>query len=50
MLWEPSKMEQRYDAVMGVIREGFTITEMAQKFGVSRQSVYTWSRTTSKED
>jgi transposase len=42
MLWEPSKMEQRYDAVMGVIREGFTITEVAQKFGVSRQSVYTW--------
>ncbi len=26
MLCEQSKMEQRYDAVMGVIREGFTIT------------------------
>lgn len=42
MLWESSKVEQRYDAVMGVIREGFSITEVAQKFGVSRQSVYTW--------
>jgi transposase len=35
-------MEQRYDAVLGVIRDGFTVTEVAQKFGVSRQSVHTW--------
>jgi transposase InsO family protein len=42
MLWESSKMEQRYDAVLGVIRDGFTITEVAQKFGVSRQSVHAW--------
>lgn len=42
MLWESSKMEQRYDAVVGVIRDGFTVTEVAQKFGVSRQSVHTW--------
>ena len=42
MLWESSKMEQRYDAVLGVIRDGFTVTEVAQKFGVSRQSVHTW--------
>ena len=33
-------MEQRYDAVLGVIRDGFTVTEVAQKFGVSRQSVH----------
>jgi D-serine deaminase-like pyridoxal phosphate-dependent protein len=38
MLVELSKMEQRYDAVLGVIRDGFTITEVAQKFGVSRES------------
>ena len=42
MLWESSKMEQRYDAVLGVIRDGFSVTEVAQKFGVSRQAVHTW--------
>jgi hypothetical protein len=26
MLWESSKMEQRYGAVLGVIRDGFTVT------------------------
>ena len=31
-LWESSKMEQRYDAVLGVIRDGFTVTEVAQKW------------------
>ena len=39
MLWESSKMEQRYDAVLGVIGEVLIVTEVAQKFGVSRQSV-----------
>ena len=39
---ELSKMEQRYDAVLGVIRDGFTVTEVAQKFGVSRQTVHAW--------
>ena len=42
MLWESSKMEQRYDAVLGVIRDGFTVTEVATKFGVSRQAVHLW--------
>jgi transposase InsO family protein len=42
MLWESSKMEQRYDAVLGVIRDGFTVTEVAAKFGVSRQAVHSW--------
>ena len=36
MVWESSKMEQRYDAVLGVIRDGFTVTEVAQKFGEAR--------------
>lgn len=44
MLWESSKMEQRYDAVLGVIRDGFSVTEVATKFGVSRQSVHAWLR------
>jgi len=35
-------MEQRYDAVVAVVRDGFSVTEVADKFGVSRQSVYRW--------
>src|SRR5580658_3999391 len=35
-------MEQRYDAVLGVLRDGFSVTEVAQKFGVSRQAVHLW--------
>jgi transposase len=42
MMWDLSKMEQRFDDVLGVIRDCFTVTEVAQKFGVSRQSVHTW--------
>lgn len=42
MLMELSKMEQRYDAVLGVIRDGFTVTEVARKFGVSRQTMHVW--------
>jgi len=42
VLKEISKVEQRYDAVVAVIRDGFTVTEVADKFGVSRQSVYRW--------
>jgi hypothetical protein len=37
-------MEQPYDAVLGVIRDGFSVTEVAQKFSVSCQSVHTWLR------
>ena len=42
MLQEISKMEQRYDAVVAVVRDGLSVTEVAEKFGVSRQSVYRW--------
>jgi transposase InsO family protein len=42
VLMEISKMEQRYDAVVAVIRDGFSVSEAAQKFGVSRQSLYRW--------
>ena len=40
VLSESRKMEQRYDTVLGVIRDGFTVTEVAQKFGVNRQRVH----------
>ena len=35
-------MEQRYDAVTLVMRDGFSITEIAAKFNVSRQTIYRW--------
>jgi transposase InsO family protein len=35
-------MEQRYDAVVAVVRDGLSVTEVAAKLGVSRQSVYRW--------
>lgn len=44
MLVELTKMEQRYDAVMGVQRDGLSVTEIAEMFGVSRQSVHNWLR------
>ena len=34
--------EQRYQAVLAVIGEGGTVTEVAGRWGVSRHSVHTW--------
>ena len=34
--------EQRYQAVLAVIAEGGTVTEVASRVGVSRQSVHAW--------
>ena len=42
MLRELSKVEQRYDAVLAVIRDGMAVTEVAEKFGVRRQTVHVW--------
>ncbi|MDE3007471.1 MAG: hypothetical protein KGJ10_02030 [Acidobacteriota bacterium] len=42
MFIELSKREQRYDVVFGVISDGFTITDLAQKFRVNRQSIHAW--------
>lgn len=42
MFKEISKMEQRYDAVLMVIRDGFRVSEVATKFHVSRQTLYKW--------
>lgn len=35
-------MEQKYQAVLAVIRDGLSIVEVANRFGVSRQSVHSW--------
>jgi transposase len=42
VLWEYRVVEQRYDAVMEVLRDGRTVTEVAERWGVCRQSVYAW--------
>ena len=41
MLVELSVMEQRYHAVMEVV-SGAPVTEVAQRYGVSRQAVHSW--------
>jgi transposase len=42
VLREIGKVEQRYDAVVAVIRDGLNVSEAAEKFGVSRQALYRW--------
>ncbi len=42
MLVELSVMEQRYQAVMAVIQDGWKVTEVADHLGVARQSVHNW--------
>jgi len=44
VLMELSKVEQRYDAVLAVVRDGLTISEAAIAYGVSRQTLYRWMR------
>jgi len=44
VLVELTKVEQRYDAVQGVQRDGLNVTEIAEMFGVSRQTVHNWLR------
>jgi transposase InsO family protein len=41
-LVEISIMEQRYQAVMAVVQDGWKVTEVADRLGVSRQSVHKW--------
>lgn len=42
MLVELSVMEQRYQAVLAVVQDGWRVVEVARRLGVSRQSVHTW--------
>ena len=39
---EMSVAEQRYQAVLAVIGDGATVTEVAARFGVSRQTMHAW--------
>src|SRR5918994_3299926 len=44
MLVELSVVEQRYQAVLAVIRDGVPVIEVARRFDVSRQAVHRWLR------
>jgi transposase InsO family protein len=44
VLVELSVVEQRYQAVMEVLSDGLTVTEVAERYGVSRQIVHRWIR------
>jgi transposase-like protein len=42
VLVELSVVEQRYHAVMEVLAGGVPVTGVAERYGVSRRSVYAW--------
>ena len=42
MLVELSVMEQRYQAVLAVVQDGWKVVEVADRLGVSRQTVHNW--------
>src|SRR5919106_840700 len=42
VLVELSVVEQRYQAVLAVVPDGWKVTEVAARLGVSRQSVHNW--------
>ena len=44
MLVELSVVEQRYQAVLAVIRDGGPIVQVARRFDISRQAVHRWLR------
>jgi transposase len=44
MLVELGLVEQRYQAVLEVVGQGVTVSEVARRFGVTRQTVHRWLR------
>jgi transposase-like protein len=44
VLVELGVVEQRYDAVKEVLDGGGTVTEVAERYGVTRQSLHNWLR------
>ena len=44
MLVELGLVEQRLSAVLEPINDGVPVTEVAERFGVTRQSVHRWLR------
>ena len=50
MLVELGVVEQRYQAVLEVLNDGATVTDVARRFGVSRQTVDVWLRRCARTD
>ena len=44
MLVELGVVEQRHAAVLELLRDGAAVSEVALRFGVSRQTVHRWLR------
>jgi transposase InsO family protein len=44
MLVELGLVEQRYQAVLEVLNDGASVTDVARRFGVARQTVHDWLR------
>ena len=44
MLVELGVVEQRYQAVLEVLNDGATVTDVARRCGVARQTVHEWLR------
>jgi transposase len=44
MLVELGVVEQRYQAVLEVLNDGASVTDVARRFGVARQTVHDWLR------
>jgi transposase-like protein len=44
VLVELGVTEQRYRAVLEVLDEGATVTDVARRYGVARQTVHAWLR------
>jgi hypothetical protein len=44
VLAELGAVEQRYRAVLEVLEEGVSVTEVARRYGVARQAVHGWLR------
>jgi transposase-like protein len=44
VLLELTVAEQRFNAVMEVLRDGLTVVEVADRYGVSRQAIHGWLR------
>ena len=44
MLVELGVVEQRYRAVLEVLDEGSSVTDVARRYGVARQTVHEWLR------
>ena len=44
MLVELGLVEQRLSAVLEVLNDGVSVTEVTERFGVTRQSVHRWLR------